>query len=79
MPDALACARFDAATQQGKDMRAAQRSLAAAVTSIVGMGEERAIASLFSPGGTHAMAGEFAGMDEFEVVAFLVLLREDPA
>ena len=26
--------RFDAATHQGKDMRAAQRSLAAAVTSI---------------------------------------------
>ena len=79
MPDALACARYDAATRQGKDMRAAQRSLAAAVTSIVGTGEERSLASLFSPGGTHAMAGEFAGMDDFEVVAFLVLLPEDPA
>ena len=79
MPDALACTRFDAATHQGKDMRAAQRSLAAAVASIVGTGEERAIASLFFPGGTHAMAGEFAGMDDFEVVAFLVLLPENPA
>ena len=79
MPDALACARFDAATHQGKDMRAAQRSLAAAVTSIVGSGEKRAITSLFSPGGTHGMAGEFAGMDDFEVVACLILLSEDPA
>ena len=79
MPDALACTRFDAATHQGKDMRAAQRSLAAAVNSIVGTGEERAIASLFSPGGTHAIAGEFAGMDDFEVLALLVLLPEDPA
>lgn len=79
MPDAHACDRFDAATHGGRDMLAAQRSLAAAVTSIVGTGEERAIASLFSPGGTHAMTGEFAGMDDFEVVAFLVVLPEDKA
>ena len=77
MPDALGCARFDAATERGRDMRAMQGLLAAAVSSIVGAGEERAVASLFSPGGTHAMAGEFAGMDDFEVVAFLVVLAED--
>ena len=79
MPDALACARFNTTTRHGEDMRAAQRLLAAAASSIVGTGEERAIASLFSPGGTHAMAGEFAGMDDFEVVAFLVVLAEDAA
>ena len=77
MPDALGCARFDSATDRGGDMRVMQRLLAAAVSSIVGAGEERAIASLFSPGGTHAMAGEFAGMDDFEVVAFVVVLAED--
>ena len=77
MPDALGCARFDAATDRGRDMQAMQRLLAAAVSSIVGAGEERAVASLFSPGGTHAMAGEFPGMDDFEVVAFLVVLAED--
>ena len=77
MPDALGCARFDAATDRGRDMQAMQRLLAAVVSSIVGAGEERAVASLFSPGGTHAMAGEFAGMDDFEVVAFLVVLAED--
>ena len=78
VPDPLACARLDAATRHGKDMRAAQRLLAAVVSSIVGTGEERAIASLFSPGGTHALAGEFAGMDDFEVMAFLIVLAEDP-
>ncbi len=31
-------------------MRAAQRSLAAAVASVVGKNEERAVASLFIPG-----------------------------
>ena len=77
MPDALACARFDKTTREGEDMRATQRLLAAAVASIVGKSEERAVASLFSPGGTHALAGEFAGIDDFEVVAFLVVLPED--
>ena len=37
-------------------------------------GEERSIASLFSPGGTHALAGEFAGTHDFEVVAYVVIL-----
>ena len=77
MPDAAACHRFDAATLKGKEMRAVQRQLAAAVSSVVGTGEKRAIASLFTPGGTHAVSGEFAGTGDFEVVAFLVVLAED--
>ena len=77
LPDAMACARFDKATRQGEDMRHAQRLLAAAVSSVVGKSEERAVASLFSPGGTHAMKGEFAGTNDFEVVAFLVILPEE--
>jgi len=36
-------------------------------------------ASLFTPGGTHALHGEFRGIDDFEVVAFLVVLPEIPA
>ena len=28
------------------------------------------------PASTHALSGEFAGMDDFEVVAFLVILPE---
>jgi len=76
LPDAGACAHFDKATKQGEDMRHAQKSLSAAVASVVGKNEERAVASLFSPGGTHAMQGEFAGSNDFEVVAFLVVLPE---
>ncbi|MFC1999169.1 helicase-related protein [Chloroflexota bacterium] len=75
-PDAGACARFDKATKNGENMAATRRLLAAGVTSIVGKKEERAVASLFSPGGTHALKGEFAGMNDFEVVAFLVVLPE---
>ena len=55
-------------------MRYARQLLAASVSSIVGKTEERAVASLFTPGGTHALKGEFAGSNDFEVVAFLVVL-----
>ncbi len=79
LPDAGACARFDRATKDGEDMRHAQRLLAAAVASVVGKSEERAVASLFTPGGTHALAGEFAGTDDFEVVTYLVVRPEASA
>ena len=74
LPDASACARFDRATKHGEDMRHAQKLLSASVASIVGKSEERAVASLFSPGGTHAMKGEFAGSNDFEVLAYMVIL-----
>jgi hypothetical protein len=79
LPDAGACARFDRVTRQGEDMRHGQKLLAAAVASVAGKNEERAIASLFSPGGTHALKGEFAGINDFEVVAFLVVLPREAA
>lgn len=78
-PDATACARFDRSTKHGEDMRYAQKLLSAAVASIVGKSEERAVASLFSPGGTHAMKGEFAGSNDFEVLAYMVILPEQKA
>jgi hypothetical protein len=76
LPDAEACNRFDKATRNGKDMSAVQDLLATAVASVVGKKEERAVASLFTSGGTHAMKGEFHGINDFEVVAFLVVLPE---
>lgn len=76
LPDAEACDRFDKATKQGEDMTHARRLLSAAVASIIGKKEERAVASLFATGGTHALKGEFAGINDFEVVAYLVILPE---
>ena len=77
LPDAGASNRFDRVTRDGEDMRQAQQLLAASVASVVGKSEERAVTSLFTPGGTHALRGEFAGIQDFEVLAFLVLLPEE--
>ena len=74
-----ACTRFDKITKDGKDMSAPQDILAKAVASIIGKKEERAVASLFTPGGTNVKKGEFQGINDFEVVAFLVILSEAAA
>jgi hypothetical protein len=60
-------------------MSRAKELLATAVASITGKKEERAVASLFTPGGTHALKGEFLGINDFEVVSFLVILPGDGA
>ena len=60
-------------------MRATQGLLAAGVASVAGKSEERVVASLFSPGGTHALKGEFTGINDFEVLAYLVVLAEAAA
>lgn len=76
VPDAEAGARHDRATRHGEDMRRAQALLASAVSSVAGTREARAVESLFTSGGTHAAPGEFAGANDFEVAAFLVVLPE---
>jgi len=37
------------------------------------------VARLFTAGGTHAQKGEFAGINDFEVVAWLAVLSETAA
>ena len=76
-PDTGAGARFNRMTRDGRDMAKAQALLAKAVASIAGREEERSVASLFKAGGTHARREEFGGIDDFEVVAFLVVLPEE--
>jgi SNF2 family DNA or RNA helicase len=79
LPDEEACDRFDKATKGGEDMSQPGKLLSAAVSSVIGKKEERAVASLFTPGGTHAMKGEFAGINDFEVIAYLVILPGESA
>ena len=44
--------------------------------SVVGRARARRGQSVHA-GGTHALAGEFAGIDDFEVVAWLAILPEE--
>lgn len=74
LADAGAVSRHARATKAGEDMQRVQRMLSTAITSIAGRSEERAVESLFSPGGTRGVRGDLAGGFEFEVVAYLVIL-----
>jgi superfamily II DNA or RNA helicase len=75
-PDAQATERFNRRTANAKDMSKLRKLLAAAVASISGKTETRAVESLFHSGGTIAAKGSFAGINDFEVIAYLVILPE---
>ena len=71
--DADAIAQVAAATKDEADMGAYQFMLEAAIASIVGKTEEKGIESLFSRGGTILTQDHFKGIEDFEVVSFLVI------
>jgi len=71
--DAAAWDRFDADTRSGLAMDQWRDLLAGAIGVVTGKAEERAVASLFSPGGTVGGA-DFAGIDDWEVVAWVAVL-----
>jgi hypothetical protein len=78
-PDERAVAAFERATRDCRDMRHYQALLARAVGAITGEEEQRGVASLFQQGGTLVSPDRFRGMDDFEVVGFLVVLgSEEP-
>jgi hypothetical protein len=49
--------------------------LNAAIRSMVEAKEEKDLDSLFSAGPTTALVGEVAGLDDFELIAFIVVRR----
>ena len=47
--------------------------LGAAISSIIHKKEEREIDSLFTPGGTTALENPVSGLNDFELICFLVV------
>lgn len=67
------CKRFNEETADGRDMSSISELLNDAINSIIDVKEESDIDSLFSPGGTTLLSGGFSGLDDFELIAFLVI------
>lgn len=67
------CADFNSETKDGRDMRAISALLDDAIHSIMDTKEESDIDSLFSAGGTTALLSEVSGLDDFELICFLVV------
>lgn len=72
-PDKALCDAFNAETDEGRDMALYSDLLESAVLSIVDAKEENDIDSLFQMGGTSALLDQVSGLDDFELIAFLVV------
>jgi SNF2 family DNA or RNA helicase len=73
VPLAELCRAFNRETNDGKDMRRLSELLNAAISSIIHVKDERDIDSLFRSGGTSALNTTISGLDDFELVCFLVV------
>lgn len=67
------CQRFNEETDDGRDMSAMSELLSESINSIIDSKEESDIDSLFSAGGTSALMSEVSGLDDFELISFLVV------
>jgi len=67
------CAAFNNETKDGRDMRRVSALLNGAINSIIEVKAESDIDSLFSIGGTAALNNKISGLDDFELICFLVV------
>jgi len=67
------CREFNTETKDGRDMRGVSVLLSDAINSIIEVKAESDIDSLFSPGGTSALNTTINGLDDFELICFLVI------
>lgn len=67
------CRRFNEETDDGRDMTEMSEFLSEAINSIIDCKEESDIDSLFSAGGTSALMSAVSGLDDFEIICFLVV------
>lgn len=67
------CEKFNKETDDGRNMEEVSQLLSDAVNSIIDVKEESDIDSLFSTGGTSALMSQINGLDDFELICFLVV------
>lgn len=72
-PNMPLCEAVNRETKDGKDMRKYSELLSDTIRSIISVKEENDIDSLFRPGGTAALRSNISGLDDFELICFLVI------
>ena len=72
-PIQAVCKFFNDTTNDGRNMYAYSELLSEAIRSMIEVKEEKDIDSLFSGGKTSALVHSIAGLDDFELIAFLVV------
>ena len=64
---------FNQVTEDGRNMQVYSDLLGKAIRSMIDVKEDKDLDSLFSGGSTTALVNTIAGLDDFELVAFLVI------
>ncbi|HPF72487.1 MAG TPA: hypothetical protein PLX09_02680, partial [Xanthomonadaceae bacterium] len=67
------CRIFNERTEDGRKMGRYSDLLSSAIRSMIEVKEEKDIDSLFSGGRTTALTHTIKGLDDFELIAFLVI------
>lgn len=67
------CQKFNEETNDGKDMQELSNLLRETIHSIIDTKEASDIDSLFTSGGTSALISVVSGLDDFELISFLVV------
>jgi hypothetical protein len=72
-PHPVLCAAFNEATDDGRNMKRYSALLDLAIRSMIEVKQEGDIESLFTPGKTTALVDSISGLDDFELISFLVV------
>jgi hypothetical protein len=72
-PVTAVCQLFNQSTDDGRNMRLYSDLLGKAIRSMIAVQEDKDIDSLFSGGRTTALVNTIAGLNDFELIAFLVV------
>lgn len=67
------CRKFNQETDDGRSMGEISELLSESINSIIDVKEENDIDSLFKSGGTSALLSAVSGLDDFELICFLVV------
>lgn len=72
-PDTELCRQFNIETKDGRDMGKYSKLLEGAISSIINVKEESDFESLFSSGESSYLKNTISGLDDFELICFLVV------
>jgi hypothetical protein len=67
------CRQFNRETRDGREMARYSELLSTAIQSIIQIKEEKDLDSLFTSGKTTALVDTIAGLDDFELIDFLII------
>ena len=74
IPDKTLCEQFNKATNNGKNMSKVSQLLEDSIMSIIDAKDEGDIDSFFGGGQTTFLSGGFSGLDDFELICFMVVI-----